>query len=80
MIRELAEFEHALEQVRITPEDVLRDSSARTRTSTQIADWNGQPAAYALLLYLFDWAARRSLYVEDLFVVPTFAARASAKR
>ncbi len=81
LIRELAEFEHALEQVRITPEDVLRDSfGPHPHFHTLIADWNGQPAAYALYFFTYStWAARRSLYVEDLFVRADFRGKGIGK-
>jgi hypothetical protein len=49
MIRELAEFEHELEQVDITPEDVERDGfGAKPCFQAFVAEWDGQPAGYAL--------------------------------
>jgi hypothetical protein len=55
MIRELAEFEHELDQVDITSEDLLRDGFRSSPCfHALIAEWGGQTAAYALYFYLFD--------------------------
>jgi GNAT superfamily N-acetyltransferase len=74
MIRELAEFERELDQVEITPEDILRDGfSATPHFHVLIAEWDDQPAAYALCFFTFStWTGRRSLFVEDLFVRAQF--------
>lgn len=74
LIRELAEFERELDQVEITPEDLLRDGfGARPRFQTLIAEWNAQPAAYAVYFFTYStWAGRPSLFVEDLFVRAQF--------
>jgi GNAT superfamily N-acetyltransferase len=74
MIRELAEFERELDQVEITPEDVVRDGfGANPHFHALIAEWDGQPAAYALYFFtLSTWTGRRSLFVEDLFVRAQF--------
>jgi GNAT superfamily N-acetyltransferase len=74
MIRELADFEHELEQVDATPQDLLRDGfGANPRFCASIAEWNGQPAAYALYFFTYStWAGRPSLFVEDLFVRAQF--------
>src|SRR5579864_9182350 len=70
MIREFAEFERELDQVDITPDDILRDGfGATSHFHALIAEWDGQPAAYALYFFTFStWTGRRSLFVEDLFV------------
>lgn len=74
MIRELAEFEHELEQVDITPEDVERDGfGAKPCFQAFVAEWDGQPAGYALYFFTYStWAGRQSLFVEDLFVRAQF--------
>ena len=70
MIRELAEFEHELDQVDITSEDLLRDGFRSSPCfHALIAEWGGQTAAYALYFFTYStWAGRPSLFVEDLFV------------
>lgn len=70
MIRELAEFEHELNQVDIAPEDLVRDGfGANPLFHALIAEWEGQPAGYALYYFTYStWAGRPSIFVEDLFV------------
>jgi GNAT superfamily N-acetyltransferase len=74
MIRELAEFERQLDQVDITPDDLVRDGfGANPLFHAFIAEWNGQPVAYALYFFTYStWAGRPSLFVEDLFVRAQF--------
>ena len=74
MIRELAEFERELDQVEITAEDIVRDGfGANPAFYAFIAEWESQPAAYALYYFTFStWAGTRGLFVEDLFVRAQF--------
>ena len=74
MIRELAEFEHELEQVDISSEDLLRDGfQADPLFHALLAERDGQTAAYALYFFTYStWAGRPSLFVEDLFVRSQF--------
>jgi GNAT superfamily N-acetyltransferase len=69
MIRELAEFEHELEQVTIREEDLARDGFGENpRFRVLIAEWDGRPAAYALFFATYSTWAGRGLFLEDLFV------------
>jgi len=81
MIRELADFEHELNQVDATPQDLLRDGfGANPRFYASVADWDGQPAAYALYFFTYStWAGRPSLFVEDLFVRAQFRSKGIGK-
>jgi GNAT superfamily N-acetyltransferase len=81
MIHELAEFAHALEQVHITADDVLRDGFGPSpHFHTLLAGWDGKPAAFALYFFTYStWAARPSLYVEDLFVRGEFRGKGIGK-
>lgn len=74
MIRELAEFERELDQVHITPEDILRDGFGGSASfHAFVAEWNAQPAGYALYFFTYStWAGRRIFFVEDLFVRSQF--------
>ena len=60
MIRELAEFEHELDVVTITEEDLRRDGFGQNpRFGALIADWDAQPAGYAFFFYYYStWAGR----------------------
>jgi GNAT superfamily N-acetyltransferase len=81
MIRELAEFERELDQVEATPGDVLRDGfGASPRFSAFIAEWEGQPAGYALYFFTYStWEGRPGLFVEDLFVRAQFRRKGIGK-
>lgn len=81
MIRELAEFEHELDQVRIMPDELLRDGfGASPRFHAFIAEWDSQPAAYALYFFTYStWAGRPGLFVEDLFVRAQFRGKGIGK-
>jgi GNAT superfamily N-acetyltransferase len=81
MIREFAEFEHELEQVDITPEDLLRDGfRANPLFHALLAEWDGQTAAYALYFFTYSTVAgRASLFVEDLFVRAQFRRKGIGK-
>ena len=51
LIRELAEFENELDQVQITEADLARDGfGPAPKFHALIAEWDGQPAGYALFL------------------------------
>ena len=74
MIRELAEFEHELEQADITPEDLVRDGfRANPLFHALVAEWDGEAAAYALYYFTYSTVTGRpGLFVEDLFVRTQF--------
>ena len=76
LIRELAEFEHELDLCVIEEADLARDGfGANPDFRALIADWDGQPAGYALFFgYYSTWAGRR-LFLEDLFVREPFRGR-----
>jgi GNAT superfamily N-acetyltransferase len=69
MIGELAEFERELENVTIREEDLARDGFGESpRFRALIAEWDGQPAAYALFFETYSTWVGRGLFLEDLFV------------
>jgi GNAT superfamily N-acetyltransferase len=76
MIRELAEFEHQLEWVTIRPEDLARDGfGPHPGFRALIAEWSGEPAAYALFFGYYSTWVGRGLFLEDLFVREAFRGR-----
>ena len=76
MIRELAEYEHELDQVCISEDDLRRDGFGENpRFRALIAEWDGQPAGYALFFGYYSTWAGRGLYLEDLFVREKFRGR-----
>jgi GNAT superfamily N-acetyltransferase len=70
LVRELADFEGLLDQVRLTEADVLRDGfGERRRFECLLAEVDGAPAGFAL--YFEDYSTfegRPGIFVEDLYV------------
>ena len=80
MIRELAEFEHELELVTIREEDLARDGFGKdARFRALIAEWDRQPAGYALFFGYYSTWVGRGLFLEDLFVRESFRRRGIGK-
>lgn len=80
MIRELAEFEHELERVTIRPQDLARDGFGdHPRFRALIAEWDHQPAGYALFFASYSTWAGRGLFLEDLFVREAFRGKGVGK-
>ena len=73
-IRDLAEYEKLLDDVIATPVDIERALFApQPRVFCDIAAWDGVPAGFALWFYNFStFRGRHGIYLEDLFVKPTF--------
>ena len=70
LIRELAEFERALDEVHAT-EDSLRSTlfAERPAAFCHIAEYDGQAAGFALwFLNYSTWLGGHGLYLEDLYV------------
>ena len=81
LIRELAEYERAPEEAVATPEDLRRDGfSAEPRFHVEIAEWDGEPAGFALWFFNYStWQGKPGLYLEDLFVRPQFRKKGIGK-
>ncbi|MFZ0868247.1 MAG: GNAT family N-acetyltransferase [Candidatus Sulfotelmatobacter sp.] len=79
-IRELAEFEHELHLCVIEAADLARDGfGPDPKFRALIAEWDGQPAGYALFFgHYSTWAGQR-LFLEDLFVREVFRGRGIGK-
>jgi GNAT superfamily N-acetyltransferase len=72
LVRELATYERAPDSVIAMEADFLRDGFGHSpRFQVLLADWNAQPAGFALYFYNWStWLGRPGLYLEDLFVRP----------
>ncbi len=69
MIRELAAYEKELEFVTIREEDLAQDGFGENpRFHALIAEWDHQPAGYALFFGYYSTWVGRGLFLEDLFV------------
>jgi GNAT superfamily N-acetyltransferase len=81
LIRELAEFEHDLQAVSITEEELLRDGfGAEPKYQALIAEWDKHPAGYALFFDSYNTWKGRQLFLEDLFVRPQFRGKGIGKK
>jgi len=74
LIRELAEYERLLPEVRITIADVERDLfGSRPYAEAAVARVADEPIGFALWFHNYStFAGRPGLYLEDLFVRPAF--------
>jgi GNAT superfamily N-acetyltransferase len=82
MIRDLAEYERMLPDV-VATEAGLREAlfSAKPDAEVIIAYDGDEPAGFALFFHNFStFLGRRGLYLEDLFVKPSFRGRGIGKR
>lgn len=71
MICELADYEHELESVEITEEQLSRDGFGEDpKFRALIAEWKGQPAGYAVFFQFYSTWTGRHMFLEDLFVRP----------
>jgi GNAT superfamily N-acetyltransferase len=72
LIRDLAEYEKALHEVKAT-EDDLRQAlfGPEPKIFVQIAEHEGRPVGFALWFLSFStWLGRHGIYLEDLYVDP----------
>ncbi|MFZ0762060.1 MAG: GNAT family N-acetyltransferase [Candidatus Sulfotelmatobacter sp.] len=80
LIRELAEFEHELERVRIKESDLERDGfGENAKFRALIVDCDGRPAGYALFFGHYSTWVGCGLFLEDLFVREQFRGRGIGK-
>ncbi len=86
LVRDLAEYERALDQCRAT-EAALRASlfpdpadRAPAHAEVVIAEVDGAAEGFALFFHNYStWEARRGLYLEDLFVRPAARGRGAGR-
>ena len=71
-IRDLAEYERLLDACVATEESVRETLfGARRYAEVIIAEWDGEPAGFALFFHNYStFLARPGIYLEDLFVRP----------
>ncbi|HLH89712.1 MAG TPA: GNAT family N-acetyltransferase [Xanthobacteraceae bacterium] len=76
-VRELAEYERLLGEVDAGEADIDAALFGREpRVFCDIAEWNGQPAGFALWFANFStFRGRHGIYLEDIFVRPAYRRR-----
>jgi GNAT superfamily N-acetyltransferase len=74
MMRELADFEHALDECTVTEDQLSRALFGdRATVYAHVAEVDGEPAAMALWFCNFStWDGVAGIYLEDLFVKSAF--------
>lgn len=79
-IKELADYEHLIDQVTAT-EDVLRDSLfVRKAAEVIIGEYNGKPVSFALFFHNFStFLGKPGIYLEDLYVKPELRGKGLGK-
>ena len=80
-VRELAEYERNPSAVVATEEDLLRDGFGPSpKYFCLVAEWSSEPAGFAFYFHTYStWLGRWGLYLEDLFVRPSFRGRGVGK-
>jgi GNAT superfamily N-acetyltransferase len=73
LIRELAEYDRLDHEVSVTEDVIARDGfGERPKFRAVIAEWNGQPAGYALFFEFYStFQGRSGLFIDDIFVRPS---------
>jgi len=80
-IRRLADYEKRLHEVTATEEDVKSVIFGRKIAEAIIAEYNGEPAGFAIFFYNFStFLGKPGIYIEDLFVCAEFRGRGLGKR
>ncbi len=74
MVHELAEYDRLSHEALVTEEDLARDGfGAHPKFRAVIAEWNNEPAGYALFFEFYStFQGRTGLFLDDIFVRPKF--------
>ena len=81
LVRELAAYEKLLHEVHASEADIAEALfGANPRLYCDIAEWNGEPAGFAVWFVNFStFAGRHGIYLEDLFVRPALRGKGIGK-
>src|SRR5216683_143170 len=80
-VRELAAYEKLLHEVEATEADLDEALfGGNPRLFCEIAEWNGEPAGFAVWFTNFStFSGRSGIYLEDLFVHPALRGKGIGK-
>jgi GNAT superfamily N-acetyltransferase len=80
-IRELAAYERLAHEVDATEADIAKALfGPNPRVFADIAEWEGEPAGFALWFYNFStFRGRHGIYLEDLFVRPELRSKGTGR-
>lgn len=81
LVLELADYEKLLHEVQASEADIAEALfGANPRLYCDIAEWNGEPAGFAVWFVNFStFAGRHGIYLEDLFVRPALRGKGIGK-
>ncbi len=81
LVRELADYEKLLHEVHASEAEIAEALfGANPRLFCDIAEWNGEPAGFAVWFGNFStFAGRHGIYLEDLFVRPALRGKGIGK-
>lgn len=80
MIRELAEYEKAPNEVVFKDDEFINTVFNQKRANVLVAEIDGELVGYAIYFYSFStWLGKAGIYLEDLYVKPDFRARGIGK-
>src|SRR5258708_28112504 len=81
LVRDLAEYEKLLHEVEASEADIeLALFGDHPRLFCEIAEWNGEPAGFAVWFINFStFSGRSGIYLEDLFVYPALRGKGIGK-
>ena len=81
LARELAAYEKLLHEVHASEADIAEALFGESpRLFCDIAEWNGEPAGFAVWFVNFStFAGRHGIYLEDLFVRPALRGKGIGK-
>jgi len=80
-ILDLAIYEKLEHEAKASPEDIARDLFGDSpKVFCDIAEWNGEPAGFALWFYTYStFQGRHGIWLEDLFVDPALRGKGIGK-
>ena len=79
-IKELADYEHKLSEVKATEEELRESLFNRQVAEVIIGEFNDKPAAFALFFHNYStFLGKSGIYLEDLFVKPEMRGRGMGK-
>ena len=81
MVHELAEYDRLGHEAVVTEEDLARDGfGAHPKFRAVIAEWDKEPAGYALFFEFYStFQGRPGLFLDDIFVRPKFRKKGIGK-
>jgi GNAT superfamily N-acetyltransferase len=79
-IKELAQYEHLLDQVTATEETLTEWLFEKEKAQAVIGETGGAPVGYALYFYNFStFLGKAGVYIEDIYVRPEYRGRGYGK-